>query len=190
MQLTRRDFLKLSGFTSSGIILSSLGLFDLLKPTKSYAQCLKIKYGKETTTICAYCAGGCGIILTSVGNKLLNSEGNPDHPINGGGLCSKGNAAYQIANNDRRMKDALYRAPGSDKWETVDFDWAVHEIAKKIKTLRDKTFIEKDDKGNIVNRLESLAIIGGSPLDNEEAYLNSKFARSLGVVHLETQARI
>jgi len=190
MQITRRAFLKLSGLTSSGILLSSLGLLDLLKPSRSYAQCLKIKYGKETTTICAYCAGGCGIILTSIGTKLINSEGNPDHPINQGGLCSKGNALYQIANNERRMKDFLYRAPGSDKWETVDGDWAIYEIAKKIKALRDNTFIEKDDKGAVVNRLESLAVIGGSPLDNEEAYLTSKFARALGVVHLETQARI
>jgi formate dehydrogenase alpha subunit (EC 1.2.1.2) len=130
------------------------------------------------------------VILTSIGSKLINSEGNPDHPINQGGLCSKGNALFQIANNDRRMKDVLYRAPGSDNWEVVDWDWAAYEIAERIKKLRDSTFIEKDDKGNVVNRVETLAVIGSSPLDNEEAYLVSKFARSLGVVHLETQARI
>jgi formate dehydrogenase major subunit len=42
----------------------------------------------------------------------------------------------------------------------------------------------------IVNRTEKIASIGGSALDNEEFYVLSKMMRSLGVVYLETQARL
>ena len=51
-------------------------------------------------------------------------------------------------------------------------------------------FIEKDARGNIVNRNEVIANIGGAALDNEECYLLVKLARALGIVYLEHQARL
>ena len=44
--------------------------------------------------------------------------------------------------------------------------------------------------GNIVNRTEAIACLGGSALDNEEAYLLAKLMRALGLVYLEHQARL
>jgi len=59
MKITRRGFLKVSGVTTAGVLASQLDIFDL-SPAKAYAKTLKIKYGKETTTICPYCGVGCG----------------------------------------------------------------------------------------------------------------------------------
>jgi formate dehydrogenase major subunit len=68
------------------------------------------------------------------------------------------------------------------------------QIAQRVKETRDKSFIHKetiaDGSEIIVNRTERIASIGGSGLDNEECYLLSKLMRALGVVYLETQARI
>jgi len=191
MSLTRKEFLRITGVTTSGLVLAKLGLLDFLGPSQAYAaQTAKVKYGKDTTSICPYCGVGCGVIVTSLGNKVINIEGNPDHPVNEGALCSKSSSLYQTANNELRMRDVLYRAGGADKWEKVDWNWAIGRVAEKIKDTRDKNFIEEDAKGNLVNRLEALGVIGGSALDNEEAYLATKLSRALGVVHLETQARI
>jgi formate dehydrogenase major subunit len=140
MKVTRRDFLKISGATAAGLYVSQLG-FDL-SPASAYAATLRIKGAKETTTICAYCAVGCGIICHTSGGKVINTEGNPDHPINQGSLCAKGAALYQWVTNGSRITTPLYRAPGSASWKQVSWDWALNEIAKRVKDARDKGFVK------------------------------------------------
>ena len=116
MELSRRTFLKISGATTAGAILGGLGV-NLLKPKDSYAQPLKIKYAKETTTICPYCGVGCGLIVSAKDGKVVNTEGDPDHPINMGSLCSKGAALSQIADNGVSSRHGG-RWPGR-KWENI-----------------------------------------------------------------------
>ena len=122
---------------------------------------------------------------------MVNIEGDPDHPINRGAGCAKGASMRQLsADNPRRLSKVLYRRPGGTEFEEKSWDWAIDEIARRIKKTRDAAFIEKDSKGNIVNRTETIANIGGAALDNEECYLLVKLARSLGIVYLEHQARL
>lgn len=186
MKLSRRTFLKLSGMTVTAAALTGLGF----KVKSAAAAPLRTANAKETTTICPYCGVGCGIICHAEGGKVVNCEGDPDHPINLGALCSKGAALFQIANNDLRLSRVKYRAPGSDHWEEKTWDWAISEIAERVKKARDETFVTTDGEGNPVNRTEGIACLGGAALDNEECYLYSKFARGIGVVWLDHQARI
>ena len=188
MGISRRGFLKITGLTTGGALLGSFGLSA--KKAKAQALDLKIKYAQESTTICPYCAVGCGQIVSVSNGKVINIEGDPDHPTNQGSLCSKGEALIQVANNERRLTKVLYRAPYSDKWEEKSWDWALPEIAKRIKKTRDENWMEKDEQGRVVNRIEAIAGLGGAALDNEECYLWGKLARALGVVYLENQARI
>lgn len=189
MEITRREFLKISGLTTAGVLLTKFGFFDL-RPAVAYAQDFKLKYAHETTTICNYCGCGCGAIVSVKGAKVINIEGDPDHPINQGALCSKGSALYQVANNEHRLRKVLYRAPGSGHWEERDWDWALEKIASNIKKTRDEYWQDKDEQGNIVNRVEAIANFGGAALDNEECYLLSKVTRALGLINIEHQARI
>jgi formate dehydrogenase major subunit len=55
--------------------------------------------------------------------------------------------------------------------------------------MRDKSFKTTVD-GRVVNRTEAMACLGGSALDNEEAYALVKLMRSLGLVYVEHQARL
>jgi len=84
----------------------------------------------------------------------------------------------------------LYRAPNDTVWQEKTWGWAMSEIADRIKTTRDTTFIETDSNGNLVNRTEAIASLGGSALDNEECYLLVKLMRALGLVYIEHHARI
>jgi formate dehydrogenase major subunit len=118
--------------------------------------------------------------------KIINIEGDPDHPVNRGAVCSKGAALYQVANNDRRMRDVMYRAPGSNAWQKKSWDWAIDRISQLVKETRDRELAG----GRKVNRVNSIAAIGGASLDTEECYLYSKLMRALGVVYIEHQARI
>ena len=189
MALTRREFLKWSGTAGAAAAAMCLG-FDL-RPVSSYAAGLKILEAKETTTICPYCAVGCGLIVhTRKSGKLLNAEGDPDHPINEGALCAKGAALYQMTENKNRRRFPLYRAPESDEWEEIEWEDAIQKIAEKIKETRDATFTEKNDKGQVVNRTTGIAHVGSAALDNEECWLLQGIMRALGLVYIEHQARI
>ena len=94
------------------------------------------------------------------------------------------------ARNEHRLTKVLYRKPGGDKWEPKTMDWALTEIAKKIKTTRDKDFIVKNEKGQVVNRLETISHLGSSKLDNEECWLVTAAMRALGLVYIDHQARV
>lgn len=185
MEVTRRDFLKVS---LSTVFLTALGIE--LERTKAYAAELRIKGAKETTTICPYCSVGCGIIVYTKEGKVINTEGDPDHPINEGALCPKGASLYQLANNPYRVTKPLYRAPYSAEWKEVSWDWALDTIARRVKETRDKTFLTTNNRGQVVNRTDAIAHVGSAALDNEECYLIQKLMRALGLVYIEHQARI
>lgn len=188
MKMKRRTFLASAGATGAAGALGFLGLD--LRPSQAFAQDATPKQGKLTTTICPYCGVGCGLVVTAAEGEVINTEGDPDHPVNQGSLCAKGAALYQVPNNERRLTKVKYRAPGGTEWEEKDWDWALDRIAEKIKATRDATFVAEDDQGRVVNRAEGIACMGGAALDNEECYTYSKLARALGVVFLEHQARI
>jgi len=191
MKLTRRDFIKISGATAGSLALGGLG-FDL-SPVKAHAQTLQISHARESTSICPYCGVGCGHIVHTAADgsgRIINTEGDPAHPINQGALCAKGAALYQLATTDNRAKKVLYRAPYSDHWEEKSWDWALAEIAKRAKKSRDASFTAKNGKGQVVNRTNGIAHVGSAALDNEECWLLQAVMRALGLVFIEHQARL
>jgi formate dehydrogenase major subunit len=194
MDVSRREFLIISGVFGAGVGLSSLGLD--LGPVKAYADDLKMekmKSAKQTTSICPYCSVGCGLVVSTdtKAGKIINIEGDPDHPTNEGSLCAKGASVFQTtAANPNRLTKVLYRAPYSDKWEEKNWDWAITEIAKRTKATRDATFVAKNAKGQVVNRTEAIAHIGSSNIDMEEIWGLNAMVRALGIVYLDHQARV
>jgi formate dehydrogenase major subunit len=185
MDVSRRGFLKLSG-----AVLATSGIGISLKPVSAHAQPLKIKYTKETTTICPYCSVGCSIIVSTRNGKVINTEGDPDSPINKGSLCSKGGSIYQMAVNENRLSKPLYREPFGTAWKEVEWEWALEKIAENIKKSRDASFKVNNEKGELVNRTEGIASVGSAAMDLEECYTYQKFLRGLGLVYIEHQARI
>ena len=185
MNLTRRNLLKLSGMTAAGTFFGGVSFLT----GSSASVPVKLKGTKETTTICPYCGVGCGLIVAARDGKVINIEGDPDHPINQGTLCSKGSALYQVAVNPRRLTKVQYRAPYATEWTEISWNEAVKKIAMNVKKTRDETFIEKEGKYT-VNRTNGLVGLGGAALDNEECYAWTKMARILGISYLEHQARI
>ena len=183
MPLSRRDFLKLSGMTAAGAFVGGASFLSGCQSAD------KLKGAKESTTICPYCGVGCGLIVSSRDGKVINTEGDPDHPINHGALCAKGSSLFQVAVNERRLTKVQYRKPYGTQWEEISWDDAIKRIARRVKETRDATF-QAIDGTVTVNRTPGIASLGGAALDNEECYILTKFARTLGITYLEHQARI
>lgn len=187
MELSRRDFLKLSG-AGIGIsaVLGSLSGGTVLAAPKEFPLKKRVK---ETSTICCYCSVGCGAIVSAYEDEIIKVEGNPDNPINEGALCPKGQAIAQIRQvngelNPYRLTKPLYRAPNSADWEEKSWDWMLDTIAKRVKDTRDKSWNAR------AGRTEALASLGGGELDNEECYILAKMDRALGIAYMEHCARL
>ena len=193
--LTRRQLLKAGAGAAGAAIVpfaNPLG-FDL-RSAKKIQQEFRLAGAKEVHSVCPYCAVGCSLIAYTKEvdgkTKLLQIEGDPDSPVNEGRLCPKGATAMQLATSSRRVEQPLYRAPGATKWEAKSWDFVMEKIAHNIKTSRDNTFVATDANGNVVNRTEGVAFAGGAAFSSEEGYLATKIMRTLGVVHIEQQARV
>jgi formate dehydrogenase major subunit len=194
--LDRRAFLRQGGFSLGGLL--GLGA-DLRAAQQEVKSRFKFANTREYPSVCPYCAVGCGQLVSVRGGKIVNIEGNPDSPINGGTLCPKGAAAYQLVVNPNRVTKVWYRAPGATEWDkTKTLDWAMDRIAERVKATRDATFREtwttKDEQGKDVerrvNHTTAIASLGGATLDIEWNYVQAKLLRALGVICIENQARI
>jgi formate dehydrogenase major subunit len=215
MDVSRRDFLKISG---GAVAVGTIG--SICPETASAgegASELRIEGAKVTTTVCPFCSVGCSILVHAKDGKVINTEGDPESPINEGSLCPKGASLWQMANNSTRVLKPLYRGPGGKAWKEVEWDWALDQIARRVKDTREKTFRPKTvsmvkegrmadpaadrsvlppqleetvEREFTVNRMEGIAHIGSAALDNEECYLLQKLLRSWGLVWIEHQARV
>lgn len=199
MDLTRRGF-----FKAAGAAFATTMAFELTSQTPAYAvepnAEWKLVNTEEYTNICCYCAGGCGSLCSVRDGELINLEGDPDHPINQGGLCPKGATMFQLRNivdpetreivkNPDRVTRPMVRRPGASQWEEITWDDAVAEIARKVKDTRDATFVETEN-GLTVNCTPGIASLGGSQENSEEEYLILKAMRSLGIIAIDNQARV
>ena len=192
---TRREFLKRGAAGAGVLYFSSLGFDVAVAEATTVKQSLRIKGAKLSHSVCPYCAVGCSLVAYTRKNaagkvELLQIEGNPDSPVNEGTLCPKGATTMELAISKRRLVAPLYRAPGADEFKKVSWDFVLDKLARRIKDARDRTFVTKDEDGNVVNRCEGIAFAGGAAFSNEEGYLATKLMRALGVVYIEQQARV
>jgi formate dehydrogenase major subunit len=195
MDMNRRHFFRVS---SAGLVASSLVAMGF-SPTAALAQTRNFKLSRttETRSTCPYCSVSCGVIMYTLGDTAKNNkpalvhvEGDPDHPVNRGTLCPKGAGLADMINSPNRLKYPEVREPGSKEWKRISWDDALTRIAKHIKADRDKNFVTKNDKGVTVNRWNTTGFLVSSASSNEAGYLSVKMLRAMGVVTLDTQARI
>jgi formate dehydrogenase major subunit len=150
----------------------------------------RVAKGKPVVSVCPYCAVGCSTLAyVSDDGKLLDVEGNPDSPVNGGHLCPKGSAIFGLTVNNARWTTAKYRAPYATEWEDKPLPWVMDRIAARVIESRERTFVREKD-GKRVNHTLGIASLGGATFGCEENYLLGKLMHSLGVVSIENQARI
>jgi NADH-quinone oxidoreductase subunit G len=124
----------------------------------------------HVATICTHCGDGCkttlGVRATTDGAMIARGDNRDKSGMNGDFLCNKGRYAFDFANNDDRLTTPLIRN-AQGKLEPASWEAAFDLIGKRFREAR-------DTRGG-----ESLAVVGGNRLTNEEAYLLQKFARTV-----------
>jgi formate dehydrogenase major subunit len=195
MDMHRRKFLQVGGAGLVGTSLVALGF----SPTAALAETRSFKLARttETKSICPYCSVSCGMIMYTLGDRsknvtpsIIHVEGDPDHPVNRGTLCPKGAGVMDMIQSPNRVKFPQVREAGSGEWKRISWDDALTRVAKHMKADRDANLIKTNDKGVTVNRWNTTGFLISSAASNESGYLSVKVARGLGMVTLDTQARI
>ena len=193
--MNRRQFFRIcaAGMGSSSIV--GLGI----SPGMALAEVRAFKLSRttETRSTCPYCSVSCGVIMYTLGDKaknvktrIIHIEGDPDHPVSRGTLCPKGAGLLDMVHSPNRLTHPEVRDAGSNAWKQISWDEAFTRIAKHMKADRDANFVETNDKGVTVNRWNTTGFLMSSAASNESGYLSVKAARGLGMVALDTQARI
>ena len=183
MKFSRRTFLK-----TSGTIIASLITGGKARVVEA-SRLPGILPGREISGRCPLCSLGCGLIYRSRGPEQWSVEGDPDCPVARGSLCSRGAGLIESLGGADDLKP-MYRPPGGNGFREIGWDKAVHLVARRIKDLRDRDLgIFSVEGEKISNRFDSIGVVTGGCLTNEEAYLVSKLFRALGVVNLDTTAR-
>lgn len=195
MDMDRRQFLRVSGAGLVGSSLVALGF----SPAAALAETRDFKLARttETRSICPYCSVSCGLVMYTFGDKaknvkstIIHVEGDPDNPVNRGTLCPKGAGVMDMVNSPERVRYPQVREAGSNEWKRISWDEALTRVAKLMKADRDANFIKTNAAGVTVNRWNSTGFLMSSAASNESGYLSVKVARGLGMVALDTQARI
>ena len=82
----------------------------------------------EHVSFCRICSAACGIVVTTVGERVVKVRGDADHPLSRGYTCSKGRALPAWHHSERRLDRP--RLEGRDaSWDEVLDDLAARLAA-------------------------------------------------------------
>jgi len=202
--MTRRAFVKTAAIAGAA---ASCGFDVAFNAEKAFAYENSPNY-KVTTTTCPYCSASCGQrVVTTVGANptVVDIYGDPESPMNSGGLCAKGAGAIQLVTNPRRIgawtsphpvnsvfqantttypNGVAYKRTGNGAWSAMDLQTALDEIAPALVTARGPL---ADATGY---NSKGVAFLGSSHMDNEPNYVYRKMIANFGTSNTEHQARI
>jgi formate dehydrogenase alpha subunit len=128
------------------------------------------------SAICPYCGAGCALTVVVEGGRAVGLEYATDHPVSGGALCAKGNAALEVLDHPDRLTTPLIRESGRF-WEAA-WDEALDLVARRLSEIRRES------------GPDALGFLASAKCSNEENYLFQKLARSLGTNNVDHCARL
>ena len=227
VKLGRRGFLKLAG-----IALAAMGAnvasasqdapipFKRWKTRWSLGEIggkLDLVKARVTPGICPYCSMGCSIDVYTIGDDIIYTRGSSDSYINEGRLCPKGQAAFQLVENQLRVETPLIRTgpkpPVEEilsvrtwdelvslvsryppRWRAVGWDEALEYIAERMRSILDSyrlaTGAPRFEDGFYYRGAETpVQVIGSSVMTNEAGYLSNKLAVFIGTNNFDSQYR-
>ena len=140
-KISRRNFLKATGVSvAATAVLTGCGTSSRYVERRTYEEMPEYTLPGTSTyyaTTCGECPAGCGIVVRTTEGRALKVDGNPNHPVNRGRTCSRGQAAVQgLYNPDRYKKPVRQAGRGTGEFEALDWDGAVTEIAQALRSYQ------------------------------------------------------
>lgn len=165
----RREFLKVLGVSTAATTMLGCASEKVEKLIPYLVSPDETVPGVSTyyATTCRECSAGCGVIAETRDGRTIKLEGNPEHPVNRGALCARGQAALQGLYNPDRYRGPMARKNG--KLERVSWDEALQIFAQKLGETRSRggagnaVFINQHESGSFPGFLDSWLAGFGMP---------------------------
>src|SRR5687768_15878871 len=133
--MNRRDFFKVVATSGAAAVAGgcqevSEHILPLVVPNEQLVPGVASWF----STVCRECPAGCGVIARNREGRVVKLEGNPDHPVNRGALCIRGQAALQGLYHPDRFAGPQRRE--GQGLQTVAWDDALKTLADRLTALR------------------------------------------------------
>jgi anaerobic selenocysteine-containing dehydrogenase len=144
-KISRRDFLKISGLgVTAATVITGCGPSSRYVTRQAYANMPEYNQTGVSTyfaTTCKECPAGCGLIVRTQEGRAIKVEGNPDHPVNKGKVCSRGLTSVQGVYNPDRITGPQKRTRGTRTFSTMEWEDSINIVAEGLKNLQATAFL-------------------------------------------------
>jgi len=134
--ISRRDFLKLSGLgITAAAVVTGCGPSSRYVVRQAYVDMPEYNQTGVSTfyaTTCQECPAGCGIIVRTQEGRAIKIEGNPNHPVNQGKICSRGLTSVQGLYNPDRIGGPQKRTRGERNMTPMTWDDAITVVTNGL----------------------------------------------------------
>ncbi|MDQ5841354.1 MAG: molybdopterin-dependent oxidoreductase, partial [Chloroflexota bacterium] len=163
--IDRRRFLTVLGASGGGAIAlsgCSTGQVEKLIPYLVQSEDQVPGVATWYSSTCTECSTGCGLHVRTREGRAVKLEGNPEHPVNQGKLCSRGQAGLQGLYNPGRLKGPMARGVNGQLQE-ITWDDAIARLAGKLGAAAKKVaVISGAGRGTFSDLLsEWVRVLGG-----------------------------
>ena len=155
VSVKRRDFLKVLGVSGAAAAATACYPHDKVEKLIPYVTSPDNTVPGVSTyyaTTCRECAAGCGVLVETRDGRAIKAEGNPDHPVNRGALCGRGQSALQGLYNPDRFRGPMTRESG--KLIPITWERALQLLSQKLGESKSKglaagaVFINQHEQGS------------------------------------------
>ena len=174
-KISRRGFLKLASVgAATTAVLTGCGPASRYVQREPYSKMPEYTYNGLSTyyaTTCRECAAGCGIIVRTYQGRALKVEGNPNHPVNRGKTCPRGQVTLQGLYNPDRVQGPIRHNRGealyNDRFQAVEsnmnWDEAIQVVADALAEPTGTAFLMGTSSDHLFDLVSDMATAAGAP---------------------------
>lgn len=164
--INRRDFLKLAG---SGLAvttaLTGCGPASKFTRREPYVQMPEYNYNGQSTyyaTACRECPAGCGLVVRTMQGRAIKVEGNPNHPLNLGKTCARGQVSLHGLYNPDRVQFPGSKTSGSNDVTEMSWEDATSFVTAAIKAGSKTAFLTGLAHDHVFDLFTEVAVANGN----------------------------
>src|SRR5512143_1898757 len=174
-EISRRDFLRLASVgAATTAVLTGCGPLSRYVTREPYIRMPEYNYNGLSTyyaTTCRECAAGCGLIVRTMQGRALKVEGNPNHPVNRGKTCARGQTTLEGLYNPQRVMgpikhkrgEALYNSNFENTPANMSWDDASQVVADALKNAAGVAFLMGTTSDHLFDVVSEVATAIGAP---------------------------